>query len=162
MQSSFYIQKRMRLCGWLNEISKPTYTKWFKRNKQPWNININDLQQFNPRSLGQNLFLFLTNEGFNIMDKHESHDVFHLLTNYGTSKKDEIAMQCFLFGNGKKTVYTLFSIGIGVCILPEFYRCFYKAYLRGKEAFPMYYLNYKPLLNYPLHHLKWILNITPL
>ena len=163
MQSTFIYTKRARLCGWLNEITKPAYTKWFKAKKNAWDITIEELEDnYQLNSLGNHLHKFLIDEGFNIMKKHESHDIFHLLTSYGTSKEDEIAMQCFLYGNGKRTLYTIFSILIGICILPEFYSLYYNAYKRGQSAFPLYKIDYKPLLHYPLQKLKWIFNIRPL
>ena len=162
MQRTFNYKIRSKICEWLNETTKGAYTKWFKRNTPSWELNINDLQIYNEPSLGKHMHHFLIQEGFSLMEKHESHDVFHVLTDYGTSKEDEIAMQCFLYGNGKKTLYMTLSILTGLVILPEFMRLFYRAYLRGKQAFPMYHLNYKPLLNYPLHKLKWMFNINPL
>lgn len=162
MQRTFNYKIRAKLCEWLNETTKVSYTKWFKRNTSSWQMTINDLKSFKTRSLGYQMFNFLTQEGFSLMEKHESHDVFHVLTGYGTSKEEEIAMQCFLFGNGKKTLYMTLSILTGIVILPEFTSIFYKAYLRGKQAFPMYKLNYKLLLNYPLQQLKWTFNIKPL
>lgn len=162
MQRAFNYKIRAKLCEWLNETTKVSYTKWFKTKTASWMLDIKDLRAFKQDSLGMNMFHFLTYEGFSLMEKHESHDVFHVLTDYSTSKEDEIAMQCFLFGNGKKTLYMILSILTGFIILPEFISKFYKAYLRGKQAFPLYQLNYKPLLNYPLQHLKWMFNINPL
>lgn len=162
MQRTFNYRIRAKLCEWLNETTKVSYTKWFKRKTSSWQMTITDLKSFNTSSLGHQMFNFLTLEGFSLMEKHESHDVFHVLTGYGTSKEDEIAMQCFLFGNGKKTLYMTLSILTGIVILPEFISIFYKAYLRGQQAFPMYKLNYQPLLSYPLQQLKWMFNIKPL
>ena len=161
MQRTFNYKIRANVCEWLNEITKSTYTKWFKHKQSSWNINMADLRSLKEPTLGKHLFHFLNTHGFVIMDKHESHDIFHILTDYSTSKEEEVAMQCFLFGNGKKSLYMVLSILVGIIILPEFSPLFYKAYTRGKNAFPLYQLNYKPLLHCPLHKLKWILNVEP-
>lgn len=162
MQRTFYYNIRSQFCGWLNESTKTYYTKWFKKKLPSWNLYMKDLIEFKTGSLGNQLSVFLTTEGFTIMEKHESHDIFHVLTNYNTTKEDEIAMQCFLFGNGRRTPYMTLSILVGIGLLPENITQFCKAYKRGKMAFPMHQINYKPLLSQPLNKLQWIFNITPL
>lgn len=159
IQRTFYYNIRSRICGWLNESTKVYYTKWFKNKSQSWNINMNDLENLNTNTLGNHLFRFLKSEGFTILDKHESHDIFHVLTNYSTTKEEEIAMQYCLFGNGRRTPYMALSIFVGTCLLPENITLFYKAYLKGKQAFPFHQINYKHLLNTPLYKLQFIFNI---
>lgn len=162
MQSTFKYNIRSNFCGWLNDTTKTYYTKWFKAHISSWGIKTEDLKSYKKGSLGYQMWNFLNKEGFAMMEKHETHDVFHVLTDYKTSKEDEVAMQCFLYGNGRRTLYMALSILIGICILPENISLFHQAYKRGKTAFPFHQLDYKPLLNLPLEKLKWMFNIPPI
>ncbi|MEO9894336.1 MAG: hypothetical protein ABJF52_17540, partial [Aurantibacter sp.] len=75
------------------------------KSNTAWDVTIADLQKFPDESLGQQLGAFLTRNNFNLQDKLESHDVFHVLTNTGISVPEEISMQFYLMGNGKRSAY---------------------------------------------------------
>lgn len=161
MQSTFLYIYRSRFCQWLNTSTRATYTSLFKKAKTSWKLNIENLKSYKANSLGENLCNFLQREGFDLMEKHETHDVFHVLGDYNTKIENEIAMQCFLFGNGKRTLYMGLSIGIGFLLIPEFTRLYWSAYKRGKRAFPLYQIDFKPLLSYPVDYLQWLFSIHP-
>ncbi|MGB0870064.1 MAG: Coq4 family protein [Flavobacteriales bacterium] len=153
-QSTFYYNLRVKICDVLNKYSVNIYTSLFKQKEKEWDININKLQAFKPNSIGYKLFLFLRQEQFEIMPKHESHDVFHILGNYGTSKEEEIALQFFLFGNGKKSIYLFLSLIIGIVLFPEYVKMFKKAYHRGQQALPFYKIDFEKLLHYPIQNIQ--------
>lgn len=161
MQSTFIYNQRSMFCQWLNKVTKSTYTSLFKKSKISWNLDRSNLRQYKAKSLGLHLYNFLKLEGFNLMGKHETHDVFHVLGEFKTTIEEEIAMQCFLFGNGKRTLYMALSIGIGLILIPEFGKLYLESYKRGKQAFPIYQLNFKPLLPYSIQYLRWLFSINP-
>lgn len=145
----------------LYEWSKKPYQKWFKRN-EPWNLKIVQLLGFPEGSLGYELGDFLNKNNFKLQEKLENHDVFHLITDIGTSVPEEIALQFFLLGNGKLSVYLLLVIITGSILFPDYLKTFIVAYNNGRSCAPFYHLNYRKLLHFPLHQLQCMLKIyTP-
>lgn len=121
----------------LFEITKPVYRFLFKHNKQAWRLSLEDLSQFDTGTLGKDLSSFMLQEGFEIEPKLESHDVSHVLLQFSTDVPNEIAMQFFYAGNGKRSYYTWFTVMTGFLILPEYYELFFSAYQNGKQATPI-------------------------
>lgn len=142
----------------LYEWSKKPYQKWFKKN-EPWNLEIQDLLNFPNGSLAFELGNFLDNNNFEIQDKLENHDVFHLITNTGVSVPEEIALQFYLLGNGKLSMYLLLVIITGSILFPDYIKTFIHAYKNGKSCAPFYHLDYKKILHLPLVHLQHLLKI---
>lgn len=90
----------------LYELTKKPYQKMFKKQKA-WDIDIPKLIVMPSESLGFQLGCFLLKYNFEIQPKLEDHDIIHVLTNTGISVIDEIGMQYYLFGNGKKAAICL-------------------------------------------------------
>jgi len=145
----------------LYEYSKRPYQKWFKK-EEPWDLTPNILIQYPQRSLGFHLGCFLLKHDFTLQAKLENHDVFHVLTNTGISVPEEIAMQYYLFGNGKRSIYLLLVILSGIMFYPDYISLFYRAYQKGKKAFQFYTLDFKKLLDQPLQKLKTTFLISSL
>lgn len=143
----------------LYELSKKPYQKWFK-SSTPWGLGIKELLCFPKQSLGYELGIFLFKNNFTIQDKLENHDVFHVLTNTGTSVTDEIAMQFYLLGNGKKSIYTLSVILHGTLFYPDKLKIFYRAFKRGRKADSFYNVSFKQQLSKPLSELQFIFSIN--
>ncbi len=137
----------------LYELTKIPYQKWFKRS-EPWPWSIGDLLRLPIGSLGHDLGCFLLKYDFSIQPKIEDHDVFHVLTNTGISVPDEISMQYYLLGNGKRSLYLFTVIGLGTIFYPDKYKQFRLAYRKGKTALPFYQLDFSKLLDQPLHKIK--------
>ncbi len=143
------------------EWSKKPYQKWFKKNT-PWDITSKTLIQYPRDSLGFHLGCFLIKYNFSPQPKLENHDAFHVLTNTGISVSEEIAMQYYLLGNGKKSMYLFLVIFLGTLLYPDQIRCFKKAFQKGKSAYPFYQLDYKKLLGQPLQKIQNTFLITSL
>lgn len=143
----------------LYELSKVPYQKWFKKNS-PWNITISDLLQYPLDSLGFHLGTFLLKHDFSPQPKLENHDVFHVLTELGISVPEEIAMQYYLLGNSKRSLYLALVIVIGTLLYPDKYKLFIKAYKKGKTAYTFHQLDYSKLLHKDLSSLRTTFLIT--
>jgi len=124
-----------------------------KRNTA-WNIGIGELLDYQKDSLGYSLGCFLSINNFDLQKKLESHDVFHVLTDTGISVPDEISMQFYLFGNGKRSIYLYSVVFLGVLIYPDYLKFFHRAYGRGKSALPFHQLDFQKLLNQPIDRIK--------
>ena len=133
----------------LYDISKKPYQKLLKKNEH-WKITHAELLLMPKQTLGFHLGHFLSKHGFEIQSKLEDHDVFHVLTNTGITVPEEIGMQYFLFGNGKRSLYLYMVIPTGTLFYPDKIGYFENQYLRGKNAFQFHNLDYFKMLSIPL------------
>ena len=125
----------------------------FKKNSA-WNVGIEDLLQYHKDSLGYQLGYFLLRNNFDLQEKLERHDVFHVLTGTGITVPEEIGMQFYLLGNGKRSAYLLSVIFLGGLLFPEYLNLFRSKYRLGKSSLPFYQLDFYKLLDQPLERIK--------
>lgn len=135
------------------EISKKPYQKWLKKN-QPWNIEIPELLNYPSGSLGFHLGQFLHTNHFEVQPKLEDHDVIHVLTGIGTTVEEEIAMQYYLLGNGKRSVYLFVVIASGTLFYPYSFRRFLDCYHRGRSAHRFHDLEFVRMLHQPVEKIQ--------
>lgn len=119
-----------------------------------WNIRIDDLLDYHKESLGYGLGSFLSRNNFDLQQKLESHDVFHVLTDTGITVPEEISMQFYLLGNGKRSPYLFTVIFLGTMLYPDYLNFFYKTYRRGKSALSFHKLDFQKLLDQPIEKIK--------
>lgn len=144
---------RGRAVLWLLKRLSPMHA-WFNQSRQAWCMSSDDMLRFAKGSLGNELGLFYKQYQFEPVDKAERHDVFHVLLNYSTDVKDESAMQFFLWGNGKPSLFTIGTCLISAILFPLDIAYFIKAYKRGKRATPIRSWDFKMLLPCPVNQLK--------
>lgn len=128
----------------LYEISSKIYIKLAKHDK--WDISKSDLKNYNYETLGGRLYTFLDKNNFDMIPYVENHDVFHVITQIPPTVKGEVALQCLLFGNGKKSVFLYMSICAGLLHTPENYAFYIESYKKGKHMNRFYDWSYKHLL----------------
>lgn len=134
------------------------YCYFFKKNKS-WGVTVNSLLVYENKSLGNDLGKFLHLHNYQVQDSLEEHDVYHILTNIGTSVKEEVDLQFYLFGNGKKSLFVFIVIVTGLVFYANHYKSFYANYRKGKEAYRFYDLDFLKLLHHPTKIIKSIFNI---
>lgn len=137
----------------LYECSKKPYQKYFKKN-EPWDIDQASLLHYPEGSLGFGLGNFLYRNHFDIQEKLEDHDIIHVLTNTGISVYEEIGMQYYLLGNGKKSLYLFLVIASGTIFYPNRMHYFIQQYKRGKKALPFHYLDFSKMLFIPVQTIQ--------
>ena len=93
---------------------------------------------------------------FEIQPKLENHDIFHVLTGTGISVPEEISMQYYLLGNGKRSPYLFTVILVGTLLFPDHLSQFRRAYLKGKSALMFHQIDFSKLLQHPVKHLQTI------
>lgn len=140
------------------ELTKRPYQKFLKKGIA-WNVTPKELINYKEDSLGFHLGCFLLKYNFEMQPKLEDHDVIHVLTNTGVSVVDEIAMQYFLFGNGKKSAYLFMVICIGTVFYPTKIKHFIHNYNRGKKAHQFHDLDFYKMLSIPLKTIQSTFNI---
>lgn len=129
----------------LYELSSGPYTRLMK-NKTAWNVTKEDLLNYPSGSLGLHLGQFLDRYNLSIQPKLENHDIFHILTQTEVKVADEIGMQYYLYGNGKRSLYLYMVASIGFLFYPLLFPHLLKQYRRGKKALPFHHLDYEHLL----------------
>lgn len=120
----------------------------------PWNLSTRQLLDFPEDSLGFHLGCFLLQHNFEPQPKCEDHDIFHVLTGYKTDTAQEIALQFFLYGNGKRSPFLSLAMGVGYLLYPDQYATFKVTKEQGRLAPPVYDLDFKALLHKPFKQLK--------
>lgn len=137
----------------LYECSKLPYQKYLKKNT-PWNIDKPKLMDYPEESLGFALGSFLYKNHFDLQEKLEDHDIIHVLTNTGISVYEEIGMQYYLLGNGKKSLYLFMVILSGTFFYPKRIKYFIQQYKSGKQALSFHYLDFSKMLLLPIHSIR--------
>ena len=137
----------------LYELSKKPYQRFLKKN-DAWPVALHDLMKYPKPSLGFHLACFMLKHNFEIQPKLEDHDVFHVLTAIGITVPEEISMQYYLWGNGKRSLYQVGVITVGTLLFPDYLRQFRTAYVRGKSAYKFYQLDFLKLLGHPVARIK--------
>lgn len=143
----------------LYEWSKIPY-RWLFKDEAPWNISIKELLSYPSNTLGYHLGCFLLRHHFTPEPQLEDHDVFHVLTQTGITVPEEIAMQFYLFGNGKRSAYLYTVLCIGTLLFPDELSRFRKSYRKGKKAHRFYDLNFLKLLPQSLQEFQQSFKIT--
>jgi len=110
------------------------YRDAFKGKRIPWGENRESLRRFDKGKIGREVSEFLYEHNIDINPKMEKHDVFHVITGYGTEMHEEAAMQFFIIANGKKSKLARISATIGFCLFPEYWKLYRSAYRRGKQT----------------------------
>lgn len=131
------------------EWSKQPYQRFFK-NKIAWEIDKQELLSYSDETLGYHLGQFLQRNNFDIQPKLEDHDIIHVLTNTGISVREEIGMQYYLLGNGKKSLYLYLVILAGTIFYPTHLNYFIKEFHKGKMAYRFHYLDFSKMLLIPI------------
>lgn len=137
----------------LYDWSKIPYQKFLKKN-DAWNIEVSKLLRYPKDSLGQGLGLFITIHNFELQDKLESHDVYHVLTNTGITVPEEVSMQFYLLGNGKRSFYLFSVVLLGLLLYPDYFKTFKNTYNRGKKALKFHQLDFLKMLHLPIQKIK--------
>lgn len=142
----------------LYKIIKVPYQFLFKNSKS-WEITITDLLKYPQDSLGFHYGSFLLKYNFNIQESLEEHDAYHVLIDIGITVKDEIDMQFYLLGNGKRSPFVFIVIITGLLFYPFKIKSFIKYYQRGKQAHAFYYLDFYKMLPISLSTIQNTFNI---
>ena len=142
----------------LYRIVKVPYEYLFK-NQKAWDISISDCINLPEESLGFHLGCFLLKYNLEPQPRLEEHDIYHVLTNTGVLVTDEINMQFYLLGNGKRSPFVFMVIVTGLVFYPFRIKTYLESYRKGKQAHQFYHLDFLKMLPVSLANLKSTFNI---
>jgi hypothetical protein len=84
-----------------------------------WDLKPVDLANYPKASLGFALHLFYEKNKFHPIAGMEYHDADHIILELNTDVKSEVILQFFLWGNGKRTIFSTLAYISSILILPE-------------------------------------------
>jgi len=142
-------------------ISSVLYLKFARIKRKSWTISQHDLQFFPEDSLGKNLYYFLKSNNFTIQAKAENHDIFHILSGFKPIVKEELALQFFLLGNGKRSFYLILAISTACILTPDRLSYFIKAYKKGKKYRAFHHWNFEYMLHENFNSLQDFIQYKP-
>lgn len=146
-------QLHLKTSTWVAKLIGPMVFNFGTKDKN-WNISTAELLTFPENSLGKALGEFLAKDGLEPLAGAEYHDAQHVLLDYSVSFKDEVALQFFLHGNGKRSIASVSTMIGAWCILPTQWKYLRRAYARGKQAADISALNLRTLLSRDLCQIK--------
>ena len=123
----------------------------FRKRQSSWQLDSQTLLTYPKYSLGYTLGLFLTQHQFELYDKCENHDIFHVILNYDISVISELKLVFCLLGNGRYTLTNFLASMAGMLLYPEYMTDFKQAYSRGRKLPLFHSKNFIKCLNQPFH-----------
>jgi ubiquinone biosynthesis protein Coq4 len=138
----------------LRSLFDATHRLWAATKRaEPWNLTVPELLAFPAGTLGRTLGEHLHAEGFELIPCLEAHDVWHLVTHVGTDVPSEIELQFVLAGNGKRSLYLVGTLVIGMAVYPEQRRRFAAGWDRGRRSERFHDLDVREMLGRPVGEL---------
>ncbi len=153
---NYLIQLHQRTSSVVAKLLGPTVFNYGTKEKN-WNLSTARLLQFPQDTVGRALGEFLDKHNLEPLAGAEYHDVQHVLLDYSISFKDEVALQFFLHGNGKKSIASVSTLIGAWCLLPAQWKYLRESYKKGKKCKDISTLSLKALLDQNLNQIKKIL-----
>lgn len=134
-----------KISSWTAHLLGPLVFN-FGIKEEAWNLKTADLLLFPEGSVGRTLGEFLKKNRLEPIARAESHDLYHVLFDFPTSFKGEVALQFFLRGNGKNSIAS-FATTLGAWIvLPRQWSYLRSSFERGKQCMDISRLDLKGIL----------------
>ena len=150
---SYLIEIHEKTSSWTAQKIGPIVFNYGTKEKN-WKLSTTELLQYPEGSLGKEMGQFLKKNRIEPLANAEYHDVHHVLLDYSISFKDEVALQFFLHGNGKKSIASISTLIGAWCLLPMHWKYLKAAYQRGKNCKDISAINFKTDLYHNLTQIK--------
>lgn len=136
---------RKRLLIYLtHNVALPYFRLMRKAYNFPYSVK--DLHRFEEGTVGRALYSFFFNNDLELLPHYEKHDIKHVVLGYPPTEEGEVCLQCFMLANGRVTAPVIFSVFVGVLIIPESWFSFRKAWKRGRAMPCLNKLNWFDLM----------------
>ena len=152
---------RKAIVEWLLEEVAPLLLKRFFPPKY-WEYTLDDYQKMPLGSLGNDVAQYLERLHLDFMAGAEHHDVRHIILGYHMTVIDEVRMQVFMIGNGKRNLFSIALVFASIFLLPEYLQLFWKDFLRGKSSGDITSIEWCTLLTQETIALRQNLKIQPI
>jgi ubiquinone biosynthesis protein Coq4 len=135
----------IKTSSWVAGLIGPTVFSCGIKDKN-WNLTTAQLLQYPEGSIGKTLGEFLKKSNVEPLAGAEYHDVQHIVFDYSISFKDEVALQFFLHGNGKRSIASVSTMIGAWCLLPIHWKYLRASYVRGRRCKDISVLDSKTVL----------------
>lgn len=140
---------RKRLLVYLaHEVALP-YFKLVRRGYH-FPYSLKELRHLPEDTVGRALFSFFQDNRLQLMPHYEKHDIKHVVLGYPPTEEGEVSLQCFMLANGRLTLPVIFSVALGLLIMPGKQKQFRQAWLRGRRTRSLKDLDWFALVPQPL------------
>jgi ubiquinone biosynthesis protein Coq4 len=116
-------------------LALPMLGCFLKPQKLP--MALSDMEHLPAGTLGKELTCFFYENKIGLLNYFQTHDLKHVLLDYGTCARDEAAMQFFYLGNKHYSIATIMSVINSLLLLPEHIGEYKRAWKRGLAALPI-------------------------
>lgn len=144
---------RERVLMLLLDFGAPLYLRYFFNAKAP-SLKLENLSHYPANTLGYELGLFYRRNNIEPLPGLIGHDLLHVMLGYATSVQDEVKMQYFLFGNGKRNLSTLGAVSAALIIFPEQAHLYRSQYVKGKQYHKIWGYNFYAMLAQNISEIK--------
>jgi ubiquinone biosynthesis protein Coq4 len=151
IQSTLRLTRELFVCHSF-EIASNLYIKF--KTGPSWQVHTKELLSYPEESLGFHLGCFLLQHQLEPQPRCEDHDIFHVLTDFQIDTAQEIAMQYWLWGNGKRSPFVLLAMLVGAVLYIDQHLVFTDAYLNGSASESIHQLDFKQYLSSPISLFK--------
>ena len=147
------LQIHEKISSWSAHLLGPIVFN-FGPKERSWDLNTADLLLFPEGSVARTLGEFLRKNRLEPIAGAESHDLYHVLFDYPTSFRGEVALQFFLRGNGKTSIAS-FGTSLGAwLIFPGQWSYLKACEARGKKCNDISRLDLKGILTKKLEEVR--------
>jgi len=142
-----------------HEVALPYFKLVRKSYRFPYSIR--QLQHAPEGSVGKELYYFFCRNKLKLMPYYEKHDIKHVVLGYPPTEEGEVSLQCFMLANGRITLPVLFSVAVGLLIMPEKWGAFRRAWQRGCRTPSLRTLDWFALVPQQLAEVRARLSLQP-
>ncbi|WP_162902737.1 Coq4 family protein [Taibaiella koreensis] len=146
-----HIRKRL-LVYLAHEVALPYFKLVRKGYHFPYSLK--QLQHLPDGTVGRALYRFFNDNDIHLLPHYEKHDIKHVVLGYPPTEEGEVSLQCFMLANGRITAPVLFSVAVGLLIMPDKWRSFRQAWNRGRQTPSLNRLNWFDLVPQQLQEVR--------
>lgn len=116
------------------------------RKSHTFPFKMEELKNFPPGSLGNDLFIYLEKRNFRLLKHYARHDLKHVLLDYDTTDEGEASLQSFMLGNGRVSFPVLATVLYSFVTMPEYWKKMRIAFQKGKKCPPIHNWQWSEIL----------------
>jgi ubiquinone biosynthesis protein Coq4 len=135
-----------------HKIALPMLKLFRKPNVFPYNLD--DLRSMPVGSLGNDLFVFLSEKDLPLLKHYARHDLKHVLLDYDTTEEGEACLQSFMLGNGRISFPVLATVMYGFITMPEYHSKMKKAFFKGRNSRPIHQWKWHNVIHFQTTELR--------
>lgn len=149
---SFKMLRKQLMIFLAHQVALPYFKLVRKNYRFPYTVS--QLAAYADGTVGRELYLFFHHHNLDILPHYEKHDIKHVVLGYPPTEEGEVSLQCFMLANGRITLPVLCSVAVGFLIMPEHWKSFKKAWIKGRQTPQLDQLDWFSLIPRPLTAVK--------